>query len=59
MKRIIEFWAIDKDGNKYNELLHTKRANKTKIKLLIEKLYKFKVSECQDFGFIVIRENDE
>ena len=51
MKRTVEFWAIDKDGNKYNEYIKTKLANKKKIKLLIEQKYKFKISECIDFGF--------
>lgn len=59
MKRQIEFWAIDVDGNKYHEYITTKIANKTKIKKLIESIYDFDVDSCVDFGMRVEFEEQE
>ncbi|PCI96628.1 MAG: hypothetical protein COB15_09580 [Flavobacteriales bacterium] len=48
-KKTFEWWAVDKDGNKYHEYHTTKRARKGKAQLEIEAEYGFKVSECIDF----------
>jgi len=55
-KRVFEFWAIDKNGNKWNENVITKSRRKTKVKALITQKYNIDIEQCEDFG---IREVSE
>lgn len=50
MKNTFEFWAIDKDGQKWNEFVTTKSSRQTKVKALITKKYNLDIDKCQDFG---------
>ena len=49
-KRTFEFWAIDKNGSKWNEYVTTKSSRKTKVKAFIGKKYKIDIEQCQEFG---------
>ena len=49
-KRTFEFWAIDKNGRKWNEYVTTKSSRKTKVKAFIGKKYKIDIEQCQEFG---------
>lgn len=55
-KRMWEFWAVDKNGDKYHEYIESKSGRKSKVKKIIEAKYKFNISECIDFG---MRLNDD
>ena len=49
-KRTFEFWAIDKNGGKWNEYVTTKSSRKTKVKAFISQKYKIDIEQCQEFG---------
>ena len=55
-KRTFEFWAIDKNGHKWNEYVTTKSSRNTKVKALIAKKYKIDIDQCNDFGMREITE---
>ena len=46
-----EYWAVDKDGNKYHETFKTKSTRNSKVKAVIQSKVTFKIEECLDFGF--------
>lgn len=48
--RTFEFWAIDKNGQKWNEYVHTKSSRNSKVRKLIAEKYKIDIEKCQDFG---------
>ncbi len=53
MKRFkfnFEFWAIDINGNKYHEHIHSKSSRTSKVKKQIESKFSFKIIDCLDFG---------
>lgn len=55
-KKTFEWWAIDKNKNKYHEYETSKHSRVNKVKKIIEVKYNFKIDECIDFG---IREHFE
>jgi len=55
-KRTFEFWAIDKNGDKWNEYVTTKSSRKTKVKALIAQKYKIDIEQCKDFGIREVTE---
>lgn len=46
-----EYWAVDKDGNKYHETIKTKRNTNSKVRAAIQTKVSFNIEECLDFGF--------
>jgi hypothetical protein len=46
-----EYWAIDKDGNKYHETVKTKSNRNSKVRAIIQTKVSFNIDECLDFGF--------
>lgn len=57
-KRTFEFWAIDKDGCKWNEYVTTKSSRASKVKRLITQKYGIDITQCQDFGMRDITDNN-
>jgi hypothetical protein len=45
-----EFWAIDENGQKYNDVVKTKLNRAVKIRNIISKVYKINIDKCIDFG---------
>lgn len=50
MTNVYEWWAIDENGNKYNDSFPTKSSRSSKVKKEIEKKYKINIDKCKEFG---------
>ena len=50
MANIFEFWAIDKDGQKYHEYIKTKSSRNSKVEKVISKKYNINIDDCLHFG---------
>ena len=47
---IVEWWAIDENGDKYHDYMKTKHSRNSKIKAQIKKEYGVDPEKCIDFG---------
>ena len=48
--RTFEFWAIDKNGVKWNEYIESSSVRNSKIKALITAKFGIEIDKCKDFG---------